>query len=85
MRHCLTSACQRGLSFTRMSSIVAFVSGVALHDLTLARVEQKHGLHTQVGHLVFALLTMSLRGMGGPQLKSHDKTWSGSLVEFLIG
>ena len=48
-------------------------------------MEQKHGLHTQVEHLVFALLTISLRGMGGPQLKSHDKSWSGSLVEFLIG
>jgi hypothetical protein len=71
IRHCLTSACQRGLSLARISSSVAFVSGVVLHDLTRARIEQKQGLQTQLGHLELALLTMFLRAMGGPQLNSH--------------
>jgi hypothetical protein len=44
-------------------------------------MEQKHGLHTQHGLLAFALLTIELRGIGGPQSKSQ--IMSGS-VAFML-
>ena len=44
-------------------------------------MEQKHGLHTQHGLLAFALFTIELRGIGGPQSKSQ--MMSGS-VAFML-
>jgi hypothetical protein len=81
IRHCLTSACQRDFSLVRISSNIFFVSGVALQDRIRAFMEQKHGLHTQHGLLAFALFTIELRGIGGPQSKSQ--MMSGS-VAFML-
>ena len=59
---------------------MAFVSGVALHDRTMAFMAQKHGLYTQHGYIVLALFFMRERGIGGPLAKSHGMSVSSSSV-----
>ena len=78
MRHCLTRACHRGLSFDRSYSSMAFVSGVLLHDRMMAVIEQWHGRHTQQWLLGLPLLTISLRGTAGSQSNSQKVSVSPS-------
>ena len=66
-RHCRASACHLYLSFDRMSSNMAFVSGREPQDLMMARTEQKQARHTQHVLRALPLLIMLLRGIEGPQ------------------
>ena len=80
MRHWRTSACHLYLSFDRISSSMAFVSGREPQDLMMARIEQKQAEHTQHVLRALPLLIMFLRGIGGPQSNSQDTSVSSSLA-----
>ena len=61
------ATCHLYLSFDRMSSNMAFVSGWEPQDMMMARTEQKQARHTQHMLLALPLFIILLRGIEGPQ------------------